>query len=192
MRKDSKKQSGFTLIELLVVIAIIGILSASVLANLNDARSVARDAARKSDMRQIQTAMELYHNRYGTYRVANSGWNNGGNGWFGFENGGTYSRAVSRALFDEGFLPRPLVDDPLSTPSAPYYMIYVSPDGQEYSVSATLENPTQEEIDHAFNSFNGGHANPNCTNVPGAQSGGGGSCNGIVGRYGKNYAVPIY
>ena len=53
---------GFTLIELLVVISIIGILAVLVSANLNSARSRARDAARKSDLRNISTALRLYYN----------------------------------------------------------------------------------------------------------------------------------
>jgi type II secretory pathway pseudopilin PulG len=44
--------------ELLVVIAIIGLLSAIVLASLNTARSKGRDAARVSDVKSIETAME--------------------------------------------------------------------------------------------------------------------------------------
>ncbi len=58
MLPTSKK--GFTLIELLVVIAIIGVLSSVVLASLNSARVKGRDAKRASEMRQIQTAVELY------------------------------------------------------------------------------------------------------------------------------------
>jgi len=55
-----KVNNGFTLIELLVVIAIIGVLSTLLLANFNSARSRARDAQRKSDVNQIQKALELY------------------------------------------------------------------------------------------------------------------------------------
>jgi general secretion pathway protein G len=56
----TKKNSGFTLIELLVVIAIIGILSTLAVVALNSARQKSRDAKRVADVKQIQTALELY------------------------------------------------------------------------------------------------------------------------------------
>lgn len=54
------KRGGFTLIELLVVIAIIGLLSTLAVVALNNARSKGRDAKRVSDIKTIQTALELY------------------------------------------------------------------------------------------------------------------------------------
>ena len=51
---------AFTLIELLVVIAIIGGISALFLPNFMAARERARDSQRKSDLRQIQKAFEIY------------------------------------------------------------------------------------------------------------------------------------
>jgi len=62
-----KNQSGFTLIELLVVIAIIGLLSTLSVVALNNARARSRDARRVSDVKQMQTALELYYNDVGSY-----------------------------------------------------------------------------------------------------------------------------
>jgi len=65
MKKNNQK--GFTLIELLVVIAIIGLLSTMAVVSLNNARIKARDARRISDIKQIQTAMEMYFTDFNDY-----------------------------------------------------------------------------------------------------------------------------
>ena len=57
-----KNKQGFTLIELLVVIAIIGLLSTLSIVALNQARARSRDARRLADVKQIQTALEMYYN----------------------------------------------------------------------------------------------------------------------------------
>ena len=65
--KRLKPIKAFTLIELLVVIAIIGILASVVVVNVGSARAKARDAKRISDMKAIQTALEMYYNDNGEY-----------------------------------------------------------------------------------------------------------------------------
>lgn len=65
-----RKQKGFTLVELLVVIAIIGLLSTLAVVALNNARQKSRDARRVSDIKQIQTALELYYNDESGYPAA--------------------------------------------------------------------------------------------------------------------------
>lgn len=57
-----RKKTGFTLIELLVVVLLIGILSGVILSvvNVSGIRAKARDNNRKSDLKKVQTALELY------------------------------------------------------------------------------------------------------------------------------------
>lgn len=63
-------RQGFTLIELLIVLAIIGTLTSVIMVNFLGARERARDGERKSELRQMQTAFELYRADQGTYPPA--------------------------------------------------------------------------------------------------------------------------
>lgn len=65
-----KMNRGFTLIELLIVLAIIGVLTSFLLVNFIGAKARARDAQRKADLRQIQSALELYRADQGIYPAA--------------------------------------------------------------------------------------------------------------------------
>lgn len=69
LKKTNRRISngGFTLIEILIVVAIIGILASIALVGLGGTRSKARDAKRIAEVRQIQSALELYFNRCGWY-----------------------------------------------------------------------------------------------------------------------------
>jgi type II secretion system protein G len=58
---------GFTLVELLIVIAIIGVLATLLMVNFVGVRQRARDAQRKSDLRQVQSALEIYRSDNGSY-----------------------------------------------------------------------------------------------------------------------------
>ena len=66
-------KKGFTLIELLVVIAIIGLLSTLAVVALGQARVKARDSKRLSDLKQLQTALELYYTDNNAYPTGTSG-----------------------------------------------------------------------------------------------------------------------
>ncbi len=100
---------GFTLIELLVVIAIIGLLASVILASVSQARSKAYDASRKSELKELQTALELYYNDHNQYPST------GGN-WYGNSpNGGNQTNWIP------GLTPTyisTLPQDPQYTPSA--------------------------------------------------------------------------
>lgn len=54
--------SGFTLIEILIVIVIIGILSTIGLGAFKSTQEKSRDSRRKSDIKNISTALEVYYN----------------------------------------------------------------------------------------------------------------------------------
>ncbi|OGH18629.1 MAG: hypothetical protein A3F31_01625 [Candidatus Levybacteria bacterium RIFCSPHIGHO2_12_FULL_38_12] len=60
-------RQGFTLIELLIVITIIGVLASLLMSNFVGVRQRARDSQRKSDLRQIQSALEIYRSDQGSY-----------------------------------------------------------------------------------------------------------------------------
>ncbi|MDP8244176.1 MAG: prepilin-type N-terminal cleavage/methylation domain-containing protein [Candidatus Hinthialibacter antarcticus] len=61
------KQSGFTLIELLIVVAIIGILAAIAVPNFLNAQIRAKVARCVSDMKTLETALEMYQMDAGDY-----------------------------------------------------------------------------------------------------------------------------
>ena len=64
---------GFTLVELLVVIAILGILVTIGLTSFRSSQARGRDTQRKSDLKQIASALELYYSDYGKYPDAAGG-----------------------------------------------------------------------------------------------------------------------
>lgn len=132
---------GFTLIELLVVVAIIGMLSSVVLAALDAARASARDARRQQDIKQIQTAMELYYSANGSYPLEN--WCDSSKGSAGTSCGSVNGNDWSESShIHTGLVPNFIPDlpvDPLNTGA--YYYNYEpgNPAGQNYCLGAALE-----------------------------------------------------
>jgi type II secretion system protein G len=64
------KYKGFTLIELLIVMAIIGILASLLLTSFIGVRERARDGKRKSDVNEIQAALEQYRADQSAYPLS--------------------------------------------------------------------------------------------------------------------------
>lgn len=124
MRK--KQQKGFTLIELLIVIAIIGILAALLLVNLIGIRQRARDAQRKSDLRQIQSAIELYRADSGSYPTSLS----------------TCGQSLTGSGASPSTYMQKIPCDPLTGGSYTY-----SSAGSTYSLIACLENSNDSQKD---------------------------------------------
>ncbi len=130
-----KIRAGFTLIELLVVVSLIGILATLVLANLNAARQRGRDAQRKSDLRNIQTALQLYYNDYDKYPEGSSTiYGCGANGTSECDWGDSFESGIQKYMST-------LPDDPLPDVSYSYQQI----DADDYTLTACLENPSDDK-----------------------------------------------
>jgi len=119
--------AGFTLIELLVAISIIGILSALLMTNLQDARSRARDVQRKSDLRQLKTALRMYYNDNQGYPVT------GTNGIIATFNWGSAFDATGKYM-------KVLPQDPLTSATNPDYYYEQTASGEGFNLWACLEN----------------------------------------------------
>jgi len=122
-------KKGFTLIELLVVIAIIGLLSTLAVVALGSAREKARDSKRLSDLKQVQTALELYYTDNNGYPTASSVTLGSGN--YACLNAGGFASSSCPSAY-MGQVPA----DP-----GPTAYVYTSAASTTYSITATLEGP---------------------------------------------------
>lgn len=124
-------KKGFTLIELLVVIAIIGLLSTLAVVALSSAREKARDSKRLSDLKQIQTALELYYTDNNVYPTAVSpGISLGTTNYICLNSAAGFTTTGCANAY-MGLVP--------TDPQAAQNYTYISADGSTYTVTATLE-----------------------------------------------------
>ncbi|MCX6806526.1 MAG: prepilin-type N-terminal cleavage/methylation domain-containing protein [Candidatus Berkelbacteria bacterium] len=168
-----KKSKSFTLIELLTVIFIIVILTTLIVANMSSSRRRARDAKRKADLKSLQTAIEMFYYKTGSYPKTPSGgagvagcWHktcnwipnnstNDGSGapcggalyqTLGYEWAGSYLASEPHDPVDKCYWPfgNETNDVPGSAGSYQYWS-----DGKNYLLAARLENvndPARNEI----------------------------------------------
>ncbi len=90
-------QLGFTLVELLIVVVILGVLAAVVIPQFADSSDSAREAALKSNLGTLRSAIELYKSDHGDYPGLNA--SSGGTGCTG--NDGTGAANSQQALIDQ-------------------------------------------------------------------------------------------
>jgi len=122
---------GFTLVELLVVVAIIGVLAGALVMGLNPLTQFkkTRDARRKSNLQEIKTSLQLYHNIEGAYPTSSGGQIVGcGAGPAACGWGSAWSRNGVTIM-------RILPADPLATQSYSYTRV----DADSFYILATLE-----------------------------------------------------
>ncbi len=131
MRKLLNRQDGFTLLELLIVIVIIGILAVLIIPNLTSGPQRARDAQRKSDLRNVKTALETYFNDSNAYPAGNY--------------------AGLAAILQPSYIKVVPVDPKGGTAAAPIYVYTPTCAGTpsvctSYVLQATVENTNDKDI----------------------------------------------
>lgn len=115
---------GFTLMEMLVVIAIIVVLISIGVTSFTTAQKKGRDAKRRSDMKELQGALEQYYSVCGYVYPTNTG--------SGLFTGGIICTSPSIAVMST------VVTDPKGT--TPYNCAPTPCDGSTYSICAYLES----------------------------------------------------
>lgn len=123
---------GFTLIELLVVIAIIGVLASFLIANFVSIRERARDGERKSDLYNIQAALEIFRSDQGLYPTNSEFPSTCGSAVPFTFGGSTYMQSVPC--------------DPINTTPFTYEYTYNDVDGT-YILVSCLENTSDTQKD---------------------------------------------
>ncbi len=149
-----RNNNGFTLVELTIIMGLIGVLVTGVIVLINPVAQLekAQDARRKSDLTQIQRALDLYYHDNGRYPPVSAGYRINNIAW-----GASFAPYM-------GILP--------ADPSSPgrTYIYNVSGDGQSFWLYANLARGAQD-----MQACTGGN---DCPNVPAArQCGSGSACN---------------
>ncbi len=139
----SRRQTGFTLVEILVVVAIMAVILAVLFPNFMGARQRARDAARKSDLSQIQKALELYKLDQNPQAYPTTGaldgskcgqcWTDGGIG-YPCPAGNVYMRKIP-------------CDPGSATTPTPYIYSPNLTDNLKYDLTSCIENPVDPDND---------------------------------------------
>ncbi len=170
------KKSWFTLVEMLIVVVIIGILISALTTKIQWLQGRARDAWKKAELTDINTAVLLYYTDNSNYNVSWAG----RMGWWQWRINlnlpPTYTISFFEYLKSKGYIENirdyTIVEangKKITKQTPPcsgsqmrdLYMYYTN--GKKYSLSAYLETPSPEEINYIQNTYNWTWGNWTCT-----------------------------
>lgn len=154
----NKSSFGFTLIELIIVTAIVALIATASMAVLNPFSQFqkARDARVKSDLTQVQKALESYYQDKGSYPLSTPGYN--------------ILSGVTTISWGSSW--QPYMNSLPKDPTSGHTYVYYSPNGQSYYIYANLGRGAAD-----LNSCNNGNA---CASLSGngiSSAACGGICN---------------
>jgi type II secretion system protein G len=149
-----KFAQAFTLIELLVVISIIAILMAVATVSYLNAQQKGRDNKRKTDLKAIQQALEIYYTQNGKYPSGSTGSIQCNTGITPLNDSSvlTWGASTIFSCDPDGSGPKPTITymsplpkEPIFTAASDTYF-YSSPTTDTYILSAKLENLNDKDI----------------------------------------------
>jgi len=131
--------------ELLVVMSLIGILATFTINTFSGAQAKSRDTRRKSDLKQLQTALELYYSDFGSYPRPST---------LGCGVDEAFSSEICWSGLLSSFYMKAIPTDPKNidlgscgtTPGCYVYHYCWLGSGQEFVLAANLENPADPDI----------------------------------------------
>ncbi len=140
-------QKGFTLLELLIVIIILGVLATLISGNFLNSLKRGRDTRRKTDLQNIQKALDLYYEDKKTYPLTDD-----------FSFGQPLCETNPQASCGtEKIYMQPLPND--TTEGCSYS--YISSDGTSYVMYSMIEND-DDRGPGVIQSDDGGYSGTSC------------------------------
>ena len=159
MKQTKNSNEGFTLIELLLVIIILAVLVGLITSNLLTSVKRGRDQRRKSDLAQIQRALELYYEDVKSYPAS-------------LPLGSGLSSGTKMYMMK-------LPNDPLYSSTTPIntstYSYIQGASGQSYVLLSCIENTQDSGVGVSQSGFKNGATLLTC--------GGCGTCKYLMGSY---------
>jgi prepilin-type N-terminal cleavage/methylation domain-containing protein len=111
LSQTSEDAHGFTLVEILVSVAVIAILATVAYGSMSAMREKARDTERKTEIGQLQLALRLYKDAFGTYPT-------------GHDSGTVIGEGGALDTLLEGYIPQTIADPEGSGSDGTYEYVY--------------------------------------------------------------------